>query len=122
MEKAGLVLIIRKESKISAGCRKLFLAISLIFLLFFRKTPENVFANLLRKLEEDFLGGAFMTNEQKKMIEEYRRKGVGYKQIAKERGLSPNSVKSFCRRNHLSNEDLKQNESESFCEQCGNPV
>lgn len=63
-----------------------------------------------------------MTNEQKNMIEAYRRKGVGYKQIAKELGLSPNSVKSFCRRNHLSREDLKQNESESSCEQCGNPI
>lgn len=63
-----------------------------------------------------------MTNEQKNMIEAYRRKGVGYKQIAKELGMSPNSVKSYCRRNHLSNEDLKRNEDETFCEQCGKTI
>ena len=57
-----------------------------------------------------------MTNEQKLMIEAYRRNGVGYKQIAKELGLSPNSVKSYCRRNNLSNEALKQNDGESSCE------
>lgn len=60
-----------------------------------------------------------MTNEQKLMIEAYCRKGVGYKQIAKELGLSPNSVKSYCRRNNLSNEALKQNDGKSSCEQCG---
>lgn len=48
-----------------------------------------------------------MTNEQKLMIEVYRRKGVGYKQIAKELGISLNSVKSYCRRNKLQNEDLE---------------
>lgn len=60
-----------------------------------------------------------MTDEQKLMIEEYRRKGVGYKQIAKELEMSPNSVKSYCRRNKLSNEDLKKDDGEFFCEQCG---
>lgn len=59
-----------------------------------------------------------MTNEQKLLIEAYRRNGVGYKQIAKELELSPNSVKSYCRRNNLSNEALKQNDEESSCEQC----
>lgn len=60
-----------------------------------------------------------MTDEQKELIEAYRRKGVGYKQIAKELEMSPNSVKSYCRRNKLSNEDLKRNDGESSCEQCG---
>lgn len=60
-----------------------------------------------------------MTNEQKLMIEAYRRKGIGYKQIAKELDMSPNSVKSYCRRNGLSNEDLKNDAEESFCEHCG---
>ena len=60
-----------------------------------------------------------MTNEQKLMIEAYRKKGVGYKQIAKELEMSPNSVKSYCRRNNLSNENLKQIDGESSCEQCG---
>ena len=60
-----------------------------------------------------------MTDEQKELIEAYRRKGVGYKQIAKELELSPNSVKSYCRRNKLSTEDLKRTDEESSCEQCG---
>ena len=60
-----------------------------------------------------------MKNEQKELIESYRRKGVGYKQIAKELEMSPNSVKSYCRRNKLSNEDLKKEDGESSCEQCG---
>lgn len=60
-----------------------------------------------------------MTDEQKLMIEEYRRKGVGYKQIAKELKMSSNSVKSYCRRNKLSNEDLKKDDGEFSCEQCG---
>ena len=63
-----------------------------------------------------------MMDEQKELIEAYRRKGVGYKQIAKELEMSPNSVKSYCRRNNLSNEALKQNDGESSCEQCGKSV
>lgn len=63
-----------------------------------------------------------MTDEQKELIEAYRRKGMGYKQIAKELEMSPNSVKSYCRRNNLSNEALKQNNGESFCEQCGKSI
>lgn len=60
-----------------------------------------------------------MTDEQKELIEVYRRRGVGYKQIAKELEMSPNSVKSYCRRNKLSNEDLNREAGESSCEQCG---
>lgn len=33
--------------------------------------------------------------------------------------MEQNSVKSYCRRNKLSNEDLKRNDGESSCEQCG---
>ena len=60
-----------------------------------------------------------MKDEQKLMIVEYRRKGVGYKQIAKELEMSPNSVKSYCRRNKLSNEDLNKDDGNFSCEQCG---
>ena len=63
-----------------------------------------------------------MTNEQKLMIEVYRRKGVGYKQIAKKLEISPNSVKSYCRRNKLQNEDLEQVTMENVCEQCGERI
>lgn len=63
-----------------------------------------------------------MTKEEKIRIEAYRRKGVGYKQIAKELDLSVNSVKSYCRRNGLSNEALEQSLPESACEQCGKSI
>lgn len=63
-----------------------------------------------------------MTKEEKIQIEAYRRKGIGYKQIAKELGISPNSVKSYCRRNKLQNEDLEQITMETVCEQCGERI
>lgn len=63
-----------------------------------------------------------MTKEEKIRIEAYRRKGVGYKQIAKDLDLSVNSVKSYCRRNGLSNETLEQSLPESACEQCGKSI
>lgn len=56
-----------------------------------------------------------MTNEQKTQIEYYRRKGHGYKQIAKLIGISVNTVKSYLRRNAL-------NDSNSVCEQCGKEI
>lgn len=42
-----------------------------------------------------------MTEEQKSQIKAFRNNGLGYKLIAKELGISVNSVKSFCRRNEL---------------------
>lgn len=63
-----------------------------------------------------------MTDEQKNMIEMYRRKGVGYKQIAKEMGISANSVKSYCRRNSLNSDALKEQQQESICENCGKSI
>lgn len=56
-----------------------------------------------------------MTNEQKTQIEYYRRKGHGYKQIAKMTGISVNTVKSYLRRNAL-------NDNHSVCEQCGKEI
>ena len=63
-----------------------------------------------------------MTNEQKLQIAAYRKAGMGYKQIAKELDLSANSVKSYCRRNGLSNEALEQRLPESACENCGKSI
>lgn len=56
-----------------------------------------------------------MTNDQKTQMEYYRKKGHGYKQIAKLTGISVNTVKSYFRRNAL-------NENESVCEQCGREI
>lgn len=63
-----------------------------------------------------------MTSEQKIMIEEYRKNGIGYKQIVKDIGISVNSVKTYCRRNNLCSEDLQKSVSDSVCEQCGKIV
>lgn len=63
-----------------------------------------------------------MTNEQKLRITACRKAGVGYKQIAKELDLSANTVKSYCRRNGLSNEALEQRLPESACENCGKTI
>lgn len=57
-----------------------------------------------------------MTEEQKSQIRELRKDGLGYKLIAKELGISANSVKSFCRRNEL----CENPKGEILrCEQCG---
>ena len=57
-----------------------------------------------------------MTEEQKSQIKAFRNNGLGYKLIAKELGISVNSVKSFCRRNELC--DTSKDETPR-CEQCG---
>ena len=49
-----------------------------------------------------------------KEIIEMRRKGQGYGAIAKALNLSINTVKSYCRRNHLTDA--------SVCRQCGAPI
>lgn len=57
-----------------------------------------------------------MTEEQKSQIKAFRNNGLGYKLIAKELGISVNSVKSFCRRNE--HYDTPKDETPR-CEQCG---
>jgi endogenous inhibitor of DNA gyrase (YacG/DUF329 family) len=57
-----------------------------------------------------------MTNEQRLLVTSLRRDGKGYGTIAKEVGLSINTVKSFCQR-QKANE--VQTETESVCLNCG---
>ena len=61
-----------------------------------------------------------MTSEQKLQIEEYRKNGIGYKQIAKNIGISVNSVKTYCRRNNLCSEDLQK--KDTVRELCGKSI
>ncbi len=80
-----------------------------------------------------------MTSEQKRMIDDLRLQGIGYKKIASELGISENTVKSYCRRSPevkkpVSVEDkpkqptaMKQPEYEGnteikLCRWCGKPV
>lgn len=67
-----------------------------------------------------------MTDEQKTKISELRAEGCGYGTIAQRLGMSPNTVKSFCRRNKA---ELERQipagvpERHSYpCKNCGKPV
>ncbi|HBL84671.1 MAG: hypothetical protein A2Y17_11095 [Clostridiales bacterium GWF2_38_85] len=60
-----------------------------------------------------------MTDSQKILIDNLRLEGYGYSKIAKEIGLSENTVKSYCRRYKTSSETK---EIISICTQCGNPI
>ena len=42
-----------------------------------------------------------MTTEQKQKIQDMRNQGLGYAKISEILGISPNTVKSYCRRNDL---------------------
>ncbi len=47
-------------------------------------------------------------------------KGYGYKKIAKELGISPNTVKSFLSRHPINREEVR--EPEGGCRNCGEPL
>ena len=69
-----------------------------------------------------------MTDNQKIQIARLRTGGAGYGKIAQELGLSPNTVKSYCRRNNISgsSETAKAADAEKtevcFCENCGKEI
>jgi len=58
-----------------------------------------------------------MTTAQKQAIQEMRHRQLGYAEIAKELGLSANTVKSYCFRNGLNNEALASRSD--ICRNCG---
>ena len=60
-----------------------------------------------------------MTDGQKIHIDNLRLEGCGYSKIAKEIGLSENTVKSYCRRSKTSSESK---ENIAVCAQCGKPI
>ena len=63
-----------------------------------------------------------MTNAQKKLINDLRAAGQGYKQIAATLGISVNTVKSFCRRDNLTTHDASKEteikENKDKCKYC----
>jgi len=59
-----------------------------------------------------------MTGNQKEKINQLREEGLGYLRIAKELGISENTVKSYCRRM----ERTEVTASQPVCEQCGKPI
>lgn len=65
-----------------------------------------------------------MTDTQKEQILKLRAEGIGYIKIAKEIGISENTVKSFCRRNAKAAADCEllsadEDLQKHFCLQCG---
>ena len=62
-----------------------------------------------------------MTKEQKTLILYYREQHMTYRQIGEKLGLSPDTVKTFCRRN-TPQEDRTEASALSQCRNCGAPV
>lgn len=62
-----------------------------------------------------------MTKEQKTLILYYREQHMTYRQIGEKLGLSPDTVKTFCRRN-TPWEDRTEASASSQCRNCGAPV
>jgi uncharacterized protein YjcR len=62
-----------------------------------------------------------MTDTQKQFIREMRRAGLSYAAIADSAGLSQNTVKSFCRREHIDAADDIGGDPD-VCRNCGNPL
>lgn len=62
-----------------------------------------------------------MTQEQKILILHYREQHMTYRQIGEKLGLSPDTVKTFCRRN-TPREDRTETSTSSQCRNCGAPV
>ena len=59
--------------------------------------------------------------EQKTLILYYREQHMTYRQIGEKLGLSPDTVKTFCRRN-TPQEDRTEASASSQCRNCGAPV
>ena len=62
-----------------------------------------------------------MTKEQKTLILYYREQHMTYRQIGEKLGLSPDTVKTFCRRNGAQTGKTAQS-AECRCRNCGAPV
>ena len=60
-----------------------------------------------------------MTNEQKEKIRLFRSMGRGYTDIGNELGISKNTVKSFCRRNNLTSNNVIITDAADRCRECG---
>ncbi len=69
--------------------------------------------------------GENMTDTQRRQIEELREQGYGYKKIANETGISPNTVKSYCRKLDVMSglPAYASREGNTVrCKECGEPI
>lgn len=66
----------------------------------------------------------FVTNAEKNYIIQHRQAGKSCNEIARELGLSANTVKSFCRRNNIApvEQAASIKTAEGTCDQCGAKV
>ena len=62
-----------------------------------------------------------MTKEQKTLILYYREQHMTYRQIGEKLGLSPDTVKTFCRRKRAQSERTEES-VQAQCRNCGAPV
>ncbi len=60
-----------------------------------------------------------MTNGEKMLITQQRRRGLGYTEIARELGMSVNTVKSYCQRNGIKPISKRTGIGNDACRQCG---
>ncbi len=63
-----------------------------------------------------------MTSAQKTTIQQMRRHGLPYSAIATALGLSPNTIKSFCRRSDICAVGAPHENNPNICKQCGDPL
>lgn len=63
-----------------------------------------------------------MTDKQKQIIREMRRRGMSYSAIAAAHGLSANTVKSFCLRENIDLQSNLDDEKRKLCKNCGAPL
>ena len=62
-----------------------------------------------------------MTKEQKILVLHYREQHMTYRQIGEKLGLSPDTVKTFCRRKRAQSERTEES-VQAQCRNCGAPV
>ena len=62
-----------------------------------------------------------MTEKQIEMVVRLRKSGMGYTEVAREIGISKETVKSFCRRNNLGGRPGQDSDisAGTLCPQCG---
>ena len=63
-----------------------------------------------------------MNSEQKRLIAEFRRSGLGYTEISEQLHLSINTVKSYCKRHDLTSTKKRNSGSVRYCMQCGKEI
>lgn len=62
-----------------------------------------------------------MTKDEVSVVIELQRQGLGYRRIATLTNISPNTIKSYCKRHPI---DITEPvaTADAYCQQCGHPV